>query len=195
MESGTREAFFRSIINANPSPVFVVDEDVTIITYNEAAKQFVGKSSQETVHRRGGDVLHCINALNSTEGCGRAELCTKCVIRTSVVKAARGKKGTRKAMRMTHVDGPRTVKAVYLVTASPFEFRGRKLVLLTLEDISELTDLREIVPICCSCKKIRQDDAYWRTIESFVTKYMQIDFSHSYCPDCEQKFLEDMAVG
>ncbi|MBZ0157804.1 MAG: PAS domain-containing protein [Alphaproteobacteria bacterium] len=51
----------------------------------------------------------------------------------------------------------------------------------------EVTRLRELIPICASCKKIRDDQGYWTQVESYMAKYIKADFSHGICPDCLKK--------
>jgi len=53
--------------------------------------------------------------------------------------------------------------------------------------LSEVKTLRGFLPICASCKKIRDDKGYWRQIESYIRKHSEAEFSHSICPDCAQK--------
>jgi hypothetical protein len=47
--------------------------------------------------------------------------------------------------------------------------------------------LKGFLPICASCKKIRDDQGYWNQIESYIKKHSQAEFSHSICPDCAEK--------
>jgi DNA-binding response OmpR family regulator len=44
--------------------------------------------------------------------------------------------------------------------------------------------LEEMLPICCYCRKIRDDQNYWRQLESYISERTGSDFSHSVCPDC-----------
>ncbi len=56
----------------------------------------------------------------------------------------------------------------------------------------EINTLRGILPICCVCKKIRDDEGYWRQVESYIKKNSDADFTHGYCPDCFQKTKEKL---
>lgn len=53
--------------------------------------------------------------------------------------------------------------------------------------LNEIKTLSGLLPICSSCKKIRDDSGYWTQIESYVSKHTEADFSHSICPDCMDK--------
>jgi PAS domain S-box-containing protein len=58
--------------------------------------------------------------------------------------------------------------------------------------LAEIRTLQGIVPICSYCKKIRDDDYYWQTVESYISKRMNTRFSHSICPACYTKETEPM---
>ena len=53
--------------------------------------------------------------------------------------------------------------------------------------LSEIKQLSGLLPICSSCKKIRNDNGYWEQIESYIRDHSQAEFSHGICPDCANK--------
>ncbi len=55
------------------------------------------------------------------------------------------------------------------------------------ESLSEVKTLSGLLPICASCKKIRDDKGYWNRIEDYIKKHSTADFSHGICPDCARK--------
>ncbi len=50
--------------------------------------------------------------------------------------------------------------------------------------LREIKTLRGIVPICAYCKKIRDDEGFWDQVEVYFAKHSDVDFTHSFCPDC-----------
>ena len=60
--------------------------------------------------------------------------------------------------------------------------------------LAEIKTLRGILPICSSCKKIRDDDGYWEILEQYVQKHSEAEFSHSICPECVQKLYPDLTL-
>jgi hypothetical protein len=48
----------------------------------------------------------------------------------------------------------------------------------------EVEALHGLLPICCSCKKIRDDDGYWQHVETYFQTHTEADFSHGICPEC-----------
>ena len=52
--------------------------------------------------------------------------------------------------------------------------------------LAEIKVLRELVPICASCKNVRDDTGYWHSIEQYSTKNADTKFTHSICPQCTE---------
>ena len=50
--------------------------------------------------------------------------------------------------------------------------------------LSEVRQLRGLLPICAYCKKIKEGDDYWRSVESYLQQHSQARFSHGICPEC-----------
>ena len=55
------------------------------------------------------------------------------------------------------------------------------------ETLAHVKTLRGLLPICASCKKIRDDQGYWNQIEAYVENHTDALFSHGICPDCAKK--------
>lgn len=53
--------------------------------------------------------------------------------------------------------------------------------------------LRGLLPVCASCKKIRDDDGYWQAVDAYIVKYNLGGVSHGICPDCLRKLYPDFA--
>lgn len=59
------------------------------------------------------------------------------------------------------------------------------------EAASKIKQLSGLLPICASCKKIRDDKGYWNQIESYIRDHSEADFSHGMCPECIDKVYGD----
>jgi hypothetical protein len=57
--------------------------------------------------------------------------------------------------------------------------------------LSEVKTLTGLLPICTSCKKIRDDKGYWNQIELYIKEHSEADFSHSICPECAKKLYPE----
>jgi len=60
--------------------------------------------------------------------------------------------------------------------------------------LEKVKTLSGLLPICSSCKKIRDDTGYWNQIEVYIRDHSEADFSHSICPDCAQKLYPDLEL-
>ncbi|HPA62952.1 MAG TPA: hypothetical protein PLH15_04100 [Spirochaetota bacterium] len=54
--------------------------------------------------------------------------------------------------------------------------------------------LSGLIPICASCKKIRDDDGYWHQIEKYINEHSDAVFSHGLCPACAKKMYPDLKL-
>ncbi len=60
------------------------------------------------------------------------------------------------------------------------------------KQLAEIKTLRSILPICTMCKKVRDDQGYWKQLESYLYHHSGINFSHGYCPECGKKALAEI---
>lgn len=60
------------------------------------------------------------------------------------------------------------------------------------EALQHVKTLSGLLPICSYCKKIRDDGGYWNQIETYIRKHSTAEFTHSICPECEQKELANL---
>jgi hypothetical protein len=58
--------------------------------------------------------------------------------------------------------------------------------------LSEVKTLRGLLPICASCKKIRDDAGLWTRIDAYLTEHTDATFSHGLCPDCLRQLYPDL---
>jgi len=64
-----------------------------------------------------------------------------------------------------------------------------------LEDaLDQVKQLSGMLPICASCKKIRDDSGYWNQIESYIRDHSEAEFSHGICPECAKKLYPDLKI-
>jgi PAS domain S-box-containing protein len=102
-----------------------------------------------------------------------------------------------------------------ILTATPFRDTGGELIGIVedFKDISHIKQVEEerertiaelqravaevkvlsgLLPVCASCKKVRDDNGYWNQIEAYVREHSEADFTHSICPDCTRKLYPDL---
>jgi len=71
------------------------------------------------------------------------------------------------------------------------EEEREKLIRELQEALAKVKTLGGLLPICASCKKIRDDKGYWNQIESYIRDHSEAEFSHGICPECMKKLYPD----
>ncbi len=75
------------------------------------------------------------------------------------------------------------------------ELEREKLITELQEALADVKTLSGLLPICSSCKKIRDDSGYWRTVEKFLMDHSGARFSHGLCDDCIHKLYPEPEEG
>ena len=184
-------ALRQSLLDAIPAAVFIVDQDLRIEAANRSAAEWLALGRTEALHLKSGDALHCINAASSELGCGHTPACRGCTIRDAVGDASKGVRVHRRLSKLTRigVNGPSTLTVA--ISASPLEHDGMPLIVLTLEDVTELVELRGLLPRCAWCGDIRDSTDYWQSLEAYFKSHHDLDFTHTICESCHAKHFGD----
>jgi DNA-binding response OmpR family regulator len=60
------------------------------------------------------------------------------------------------------------------------------------EALAEIKTLKGYIPICSSCKKIRDDEGYWNQLEEYISRHTDATFTHGLCPTCLERARAEM---
>jgi PAS domain-containing protein len=183
--------FLQRLLDAVPSIFLVVDEDVRIHFFNKEAEKIIGQDAEYILKKRGGEALQCLHSTETELGCGHSASCKNCQIRNAAKAAMDGRSVYRENVKMELNSDSHMRYVFYALTASPFDHDGKKLVLIILENISEVLQLRNLLPICSRCNKLRDDQNYWVSVESYLKINLDQLTSQSLCPDCILKVYPD----
>jgi hypothetical protein len=194
MKNSDKTDLIKEVFDVIPSLIFVVDNNIRIHEYNAAAAEFMSGTRESILQRRGGDVLSCLHSIGMKEGCGKGAPCCNCVIRNSISEAFLGNRVIRRRSKIEIIRKGEKAEIYALISASPFRFKEKLLVLLVIEDISEIAELQRMIPICSVCKEVRDEKETWSQLEAYLKKYWDVDFSHSLCPTCFKKEMEKLKV-
>jgi len=86
------------------------------------------------------------------------------------------------------------IVVVYLIAEEKIISDSNKALIRELQEANnEIKTLSGLLPICSSCKKIRDDDGYWTHIELYISENTEAQFSHSICPECKEKLYSGLA--
>jgi CHASE3 domain sensor protein len=72
------------------------------------------------------------------------------------------------------------------------ETQQRELIEKLQQALAEVKTLSGMIPICGWCKKVRADAGYWQSVEQYVASRTDAIFSHGMCPDCSEKFKNEI---
>ena len=78
-----------------------------------------------------------------------------------------------------------------VIERKQFEEERENLIKELQQAMSEIKMLSGLLPICSSCKKIRDDQGYWNQIESYIQDHSEAEFSHGLCPECAKRLYPE----
>ena len=179
------EAKYRALFEAIPDPVYLIDQETgRILDVNTAAMCIYGYSREE------------FTRLTNTEVSAEPDQTARATCDVLPYIPIR-----------YHHDKDGAVFPVE-ITANTFDFQGRTFILAVSRNISDrqqaetererliaelesalvqVKRLSGLLPICASCKRIRDDHGYWQQIEAYLHDHSEAEFSHSICPECKEK--------
>jgi integral membrane sensor domain MASE1 len=73
------------------------------------------------------------------------------------------------------------------------EHRVRERTLELEQALGQVKRLQGLLPICAWCRKVRDDEDYWQSVEDYIVRHTDARFSHSICPDCAERLLRESA--
>lgn len=188
------ESRFRLLLDSLDALVYVADMDTYEVLFvnNHAKKQFgdvTGKTCWQSIQKgQSGPCPFCTNKY-LLDGKGRPGE----VYISELQNTVTGQWLYMYDRAIEWVDG----RVVRLQIATDINDRKqaekeRELLIVQLQEaLAEVKTLSGFLPICVSCKMIRDDKGYWNQIESYIQKHSEAEFSHSICPDCAKKIYPD----
>ena len=191
------EAQFRSFVESSFDVIFVLDQRGVFQFVSPAWEEHFGHPVREAAGQDFRPFVHPDDAL----ACGTylQEVLTQ------------GRVGQSPPYRVRHRDGS---WRLFMANGRTFQdARGRLLYIGVGRDITaqhaleqererliaelqaalqDVKALKGILPICASCKKIRDDQGYWNQVESYLAQHTKAEFTHGLCPGCLSTFYEDL---
>ncbi|MCH7619764.1 MAG: hypothetical protein IH880_08370, partial [Candidatus Marinimicrobia bacterium] len=83
------------------------------------------------------------------------------------------------------------VTSILIVFWKRSEEERVRLASVLTESEEEVKILSGLLPICASCKKIRDDEGLWNQVEEYIHEHSEAQFSHGLCPDCMKKLYPE----
>jgi PAS domain-containing protein len=190
-QHSSMEELLGTILDAIPANIFMVDKDVQILGVNRKALLMLSQNPESVIRHPAGEVLHCIHSTETPGGCGTSDSCRECLVRAAVSKSFRTSQTVRQKVQMELVTEEGVSKISLLITTTPFAFQQEMFVLLILEDISELMDLMELLPVCARCKEVMDDSPVRQTVQRQFKEQLKCICTDHLCPKCMVKLIMD----
>jgi PAS domain S-box-containing protein len=191
----------KAILDASLDSIRLVDKEMRIIWTNKIIETQLGTDREKTIGN------YCYEAFT-----GRSEPCPNCPTEKSLksgktehsiiieddVKGIEGKSyWADYAVPIKNnlgeiekfIQVSRDISEIKKVEAKLLEKKNK--LEIALADVKKLSGL---LPICSSCKKIRDDTGYWNQIEEYIQKNSDAEFSHGICQECAKKYYPELDI-
>jgi PAS domain S-box-containing protein len=190
--------YLAAIVDSTGEAIFSQNLEGIITTWNAGARQLFGYSEAEAV---GQSVLFMVPESLRT---ATLEIFEKLRAGQAIeaIETARLRKDGAQIevhLAMSPIKGPdgqlmgASSIAYDITERKKIEAERNKMIEQLNETLSKVKTLSGLLPICSSCKKIRDDKGYWQKLETFVHEHSNAEFSHSICPDCMEKLYPDFS--
>ncbi|MBD3243692.1 MAG: hypothetical protein GF331_24085 [Chitinivibrionales bacterium] len=180
-----RGAYLYALFEFSPFTTVVVDKSGKIIDFNQAKKR-----SGDRLPRVGEIMYRDYAAHHSVDMHGEMMQ----VIESGTPRSFPELPYNDKVLAVTIAPFP---DGAIIVSQDVTEAKRAERDMLALIDqlhraLREIETLRELLPICANCKRIRDDGGYWNGVEEYFGKRSRINFSHTLCPDCARKLYPEV---
>ena len=188
------KVFTESLINSLPGIMYLFDEMGNFKRWNKNFEKVTGYSAEDIITLNPLDVI-------SSEDKEKVGNRIKDVFkegRASVEAQILNKSGQVAPYYFTgakfDIDGVKYLVGIGLdiTDQKQVEIEKENLIAKLQDALSQVKKLSGFLPICASCKKVRDDQGYWNQIETYIKKHSEAEFSHSICPDCAKRLYPQL---
>jgi PAS domain S-box-containing protein len=181
--------FHQQLLDAIPAPIFYKDRKYVYTGCNRSFTEYLGKPAEEIIGKTTYDLapVHLAEVYHEKD----VELFESPGVQVyeSRVKDRSGVERSVLFHKATFLDKQGAVAGMIGVILDITELRQaeetqEKLISELRSALEKVKQLSGFLPICSSCKKIRDDKGYWQRIERYIRNNSEVEFSHSICPEC-----------
>jgi PAS domain S-box-containing protein len=192
------ELKFRSVAQSANDAIISADSKSKIIFWNKSAEKMFGYNEIEIIGRPIMILMPEIYRETHLEGIEKYEATGESqVIGETVELVGLKKDGSEFPLELSLASWNAGEKIFY--TGIIRDISTRKLVEQERENLiadlksalDKVKTLSGLIPICASCKKIRDDKGYWNILETYIRDHADVEFTHGICPECAKKLYPD----
>jgi PAS domain S-box-containing protein len=186
----------QNIIEGTSDAVYVKDRNGRYLLFNTAASRITGKRSEEVIGKDDTVLFPPEEARMIMEGDRRVMDAGKTMTYEEDLSHA-GEKHIYLSTKGPLFDDDGSVIGLFgiardITARKAAEKERERLILELNETLAKVKSLSGLLPICASCKKVRDDKGYWNQIEAYISEHSEAEFSHGLCPDCAQKLYGEL---
>ncbi|HXE74269.1 MAG TPA: PAS domain S-box protein [Candidatus Xenobia bacterium] len=194
-ELAQRTAFLHALIENSPLAVVVLDAENRVTLCNPAFERVFQYREEEVI---GVELDSLVAAPETMEEAADITKRSKSGELIHTTGQRRRRDGSRVEVEIFGV--PLMVKgemrgayAIYqdITERRRHEAERERLVKELQEALANVKTLRGLLPICASCKNVRDDQGYWNRIETYLSAHSEAEFSHGICPDCARRLYPE----
>ena len=191
------EERFQKFMNSGPAIAYVKDATGRFVYVNEPtarrfqipSAQWIGKTDAELLGQISSDAVveHDLTVLNDE----------RTVVVEEAVPTPDGARYWQSYKFLLHDDaGQKQVGGLSfdITERKAAEQERERLVSELREALTQVKTLSGFLPICASCKNIRDDAGYWQGIETYLSEHANVEFTHGICPACVAKLYPEFAA-
>ena len=190
------EKRYRDIFENANDLIHSLDTEGRILYANRLWRETLGYSEAEATNMK---IFDIVDASCQTK-CKSLFICLmkgeKCAPTETIFTAKDGRKFVVEGRcNPKHEDGkPVELLGIFrdITERKLLENEKEKLISDLTEALSKVKALEGILPICASCKMIRDENGAWNQIETYIRDRSEAQFSHGICPDCAKKLYPDL---
>jgi PAS domain S-box-containing protein len=192
------EIKFRSVTQSAIDAIISADKNGNIVFWNPSAQKMFGYHEHEVI----GQSLTILmpdhlkaahqKGLTSHVASGDSRIINKTVEMTGLTKDGR-QFPIELSIASWEADGRQYFTGIIRDISERKQIENERDALIRdlQHSLAEVKTLSGLLPICSSCKKIRDDKGYWNQIEGYIHEHSDATFSHGICPDCTKKLYPE----
>jgi PAS domain S-box-containing protein len=192
------ERKFRAVAESAKDAVISADKNGNVVFWNPAAQDMFGYKADEIMGQPLTRLMPEKFRIDHQKGMARhAQTDQAGLIDQTVEKTGLTKEGLEFPIELSLSTWKAGEETFYTGIIRDISDRKRRekerdaLIKNLQQSLATVKKLSGLLPICASCKKIRDDKGYWNQIEAYIREHSEAEFSHGICPECSQKLYPE----
>lgn len=176
------------------TPIFVVDESMTIHSFNDSFSTLFNRSENEIIGKQPGNAFGCVFA-SEKKLCGETEHCVKCILRKHIQKAIdENRDSGKRVIEKDFIISKKVVKKQLSMEIKPLDFGGDKYYICIFHDVSDIVELED--RIYMQYEKMRKDLLFARGLQTSLLPAeinigpLQLSYVYKPCETLGGDFLD-----